>query len=189
MLLRFLMVSAVLTLGSDADLPTGYDVAQWAQQAQSWRNAGTVGWPSCQRDWPQESTSCWVTDTRTLEKELPKCCSRTSVTTWASTAEIKAVIDPDAAFTQAMNQTVSLFVADLSIPAENLEPTALLAEKTPSKPTWEPVDLPENLYPGIAYELNVSNFELVETSQVESTPVQVSTRSQSSRGTCRYLAP
>lgn len=174
MLLRFLMVSAVLALGSDADLPTGYDVAQWAQQAQSWRNAGTVGWTSCQRDWPQESTSCWVTDTRTLEKELPLCCSRTSVTTWASTPDVETVTDPDAAFTQAMNQTVSVFVADLSAPSENVVPTALLAQQAPSKPAWEPVDLPENLYPGIAYELNESNFDLVKNSNAEIMPEIVS---------------
>ncbi len=149
MLLRLLMVSAVMTLGLDADLPSADYLSRWATEARTWcnaREASTAVAAPC--GWPQDLESFWAPD-------MP-CAQLVEADNWDGCPDLPVLASTqpsnDDAFNHAMEQVVTAFVADLTpAPASPAEETAI-AE---ASPRWEPVVIPADLYEGLAYELNL----------------------------------
>lgn len=158
MLLRFLMVGAVVTLGFELNPPTGNDLARWADQAQTWCNARVVQLQQL----PEQIAAIRPAQDPVNATEVSDAPT-TSVAAAAVVADVPAP-DADSVFASVMNETVASFVADLG-PAPTAD-TALLAAtpapevlvpplSEPVAPAPEPIAPPaEDLYPGLAFELN-----------------------------------
>ncbi len=96
---------------------------------------------------------------------------------------VVVAVDPDAGFQMVMTETVNHFVSDLAggpvAPAETLiasvaEPTPAVAPVVPPAPELEPLPAPEapaeDLYPGLAFELNRNADGLPEIWRTEPSP-------------------
>jgi hypothetical protein len=120
MFLRFLLIGAVVAIGSDLDPPAGADLARWANQAHTWCNARIESLAS-----------------QTRESAPTPAVAEPATSPIPTPAPIAvAAADPDAAFQHAMNDTLNTFVADLS-PAPAASPDASLLAAVEPAPAAE----------------------------------------------------
>jgi hypothetical protein len=144
MLLRLVMVGAVASLGFD--LPTENDVQSWTSAGQVWWDATTAQWVMPAIDVTPDT----VNEPEILSDQVAPAVEPVAEATPATTDD--AVAPPaetltDQAFDGVVTQMVSSFATD----ATPVPPAAVAVLETPS---FEPAEVGDDLYPGLAYELN-----------------------------------
>ena len=148
MALRLVLVSAVAGLG--LSLPSGDDLNVWALRARNWMNARLAEW-----DPPIVNKEGEFVFAAEAAEPTPTEPTPTQATAPPSSAVRAETID--SVFDVVQNEIVASLVADLA-PVEPA-PTALLAE-TETKaapveaPEFDPMEVGDDLYPGLAFALN-----------------------------------
>ncbi|MEO6807921.1 MAG: hypothetical protein ABI353_02280 [Isosphaeraceae bacterium] len=142
MLLRLAMVSAVACLGFD--LPTENDLQSWTRTGQVWWDATTAQWVMPSTDLAPDAVN-EPEEPPDHTAPAPESVVETTPTTTDEPATPIAETLTDQAFDSVVTQMVSTFATD----ATPLPTVAAL-----ETPSFEPVEVGDDLYPGLAYELN-----------------------------------
>jgi hypothetical protein len=148
MALRLVLVSAVAGLG--LSLPSGDDLSVWVLRARNWINARLAEWdpPIVNEEgafvFAAEATEPTPTEPTPTQATAPP----------SSAARAEAI---DLVFDAVQDEMAASFASDL-IPVEPA-PKALLAEAETKvapieAPEFDPMEVGDDLYPGLAFALN-----------------------------------
>lgn len=154
--LRLLLVGLVAGLG--LDLPTGQDLERWAHSGQTWLCGTLDQW----NEWAPrgDETLCIAAPTAPASEPAP---SATTPITTAQTQSTPTEPNADDEFAAVVDDMVDEFAADSTPAATQLahEPAASQALPpapapvvSPATPAFEPLEVGDDLYPGLAYQLN-----------------------------------
>jgi hypothetical protein len=148
MALRLVLVSAVAGLG--LSLPSGDDLSAWALRARNWMNTRLAEW-----DPPIGNEEGAFVFAAEAAEPTPTEPTPTQATAPSSSAARAAAID--SVFDAVQDEIAASFAADLT-PVEPA-PKALLAEAETTAapveaPEFDPMEVGDDLYPGLAFALN-----------------------------------
>lgn len=147
MLLRLFLVGAVASLGFD--LPTGNDVQAWTRASQAWWDATTAEWLLPSIDLTPKVANQTKEPPDQAVATLESIVEMTPSTIDEPSAPIAGTLT-DQVFDGVVTRMVSTFAAD---------PTPLPAVAARKTPSFEPVEVVDDLYSDLAYELNRASEE------------------------------
>jgi hypothetical protein len=133
MALRFLLVGLVMGLG--VDLPSGQEIASWARAGGEWLQARIDG--AFGPEAVAEAEAAPDAEFAAIVDQMAREFGAEAV------AESKA--NPDTEFAAIVDQMAGSFTADLAM-AEG--------PATPQWPAFEPIEVPDDPTPGLAFALN-----------------------------------
>ncbi|MBX6316333.1 MAG: hypothetical protein IRY99_25990 [Isosphaeraceae bacterium] len=152
MLLRLLLVGAVTTMG--LDLPTGRDLERWCRSGRDWWEAAVA---RC-----QDKEAAARAEEAPGESLAPADLLRSIAAemTPGPSEPVAAMPTAEASVDEAFQAVVGGMVMAFreAAPAREAGAAVISAEEIQGSgdttPTFEPVEVPEDLYPGLAYALN-----------------------------------
>jgi hypothetical protein len=158
--LRFLLVGLVASLG--IDLPTRRDLSEWTHGSRTWLCVQLDEW------------NAWDCSGPALRVAAPRATTTEAAPTLAAapTPETTAEVVTDVEFTALLDEMITDFApADAPLEAEPTavaeqpspessaqpDPAAPVAAASASPAGFEPLEVGDDLYPGMAYALNFAS--------------------------------